>query len=218
MRKQFDKELDKLKEELILMGSLCEQAIKYSMKSLVDGSLSLFEKVEEIEFAINDKERTIENICTRLLLQQQPVAKDLRYISSSLKLISDMERIGDQAYDIAEITSEMEAADLLNEPYLKDMTDRVTQMVSESIDSFVKEDLDLAIKVIDDDIEVNQAFDQVKLDLIKKIKNADMHPGTVLDILMIAKYLERIGDHATNIAEWTEYSITGQHRKNTKEK
>ena len=185
MRVRFDEQLERLNVMLIDMGALCEEAITYAVKALETGKDEMRKKTFSADELIDDREREIESVCLKLLLQQQPVAKDLRLISAALKMISDMERIGDQAYDIAEITKFIkEDRSSFNHDHISVMADTAIQMVTESVDSFVKRDMDLANKVIlKDDI----------------------------DILMIAKYLERISDHAVNIAEWVIFSITGEH-------
>ena len=193
MRVKFEAQLERLNVELITMGALCEEVISGAAKALLDGDSGLRETVLAAERDINQKERDIESLCMKLLLQQQPVARDLRTISSALKMISDMERIGDQAADIAEIT--------------RDIADN---SVTDSVDSFVRKDLGLAEAVISSDDVVDDLFLQVREELIRRIGMGDS--GEVcIDLLMIAKYLERIGDHAVNIAEWVEYSLTGHH-------
>ena len=147
----------------------------------------------------------------RKLLSQQPVARDLRTVSSALKMISDMERIGDQASDIAEITRSMTPSTIKNEVHVKNMTEAAIKMVTDSIESFVKKDLALAQEVIAYDDVVDRMFDTIKCELIDLISKQNVNGELCIDLLMIAKYLERIGDHATNIAEWVIYSITGLH-------
>ena len=169
----------------------------------------MIQKAVEAEAQIDQKERDIENICMKLLLQQQPVAKDLRIISSALKMISDMERIGDQAADIAEIVNYMEKSQIPNPSHLKEMSDFAAKMVTASINSFVNKDLAMAKKVILDDDVVDDYFEEVKKDLIDAIAKGSGSGQFYLDILMIAKYMERIGDHAVNICEWTEFGKTG---------
>ena len=202
MRNRFDSQLEKLNLELITMGALCEDAISASVKALLDGDETLTEKVFAADAEIDQKERDIEAICMKLLLQQQPVAGDLRVISSALKMISDMERIGDQASDIAEITK----------VHIKDMAAAAIKMVTDSVESFVKKDIELASAVMKYDDKVDNLFDCVKDELVRLIAADSENGEYCIDLLMIAKYLERIGDHAVNIAEWVEYSITGTHR------
>ncbi|MCI1959092.1 MAG: phosphate signaling complex protein PhoU [Clostridia bacterium] len=213
MRVHFDEQLKLLNRELITMGALCEDAISASIRALFENNDESADKASEAEEQIDRKERDIESLCMRLLLQQQPVACDLRVISSALKMISDMERIGDQASDIAEITRVINKSNIKSSTHLHDMSDAAIHMVTESISSFVKKDLDLARDVQKYDDIVDNKFDQVKNELISIISGNPESGEVCLDILMIAKYLERIGDHAVNVAEWVEYSITGQHRK-----
>ncbi len=212
MRNRFDDELENLNLELIKMGALCEDAIAYSMKSLFEGSEVLRQKTFATDSEIDQMERDIEGICMRLLLLQHPVARDLRTISSALKMISDMERIGDQASDIAEIGEFIESGTLHETIRLRDMADAAIRMVTDSIDSFVKKDLELARQVLAEDDAVDDHFDRIKGELIDIIADDRESGEYCLDLLMVAKYLERIGDHATNIAEWVEFSITGEHK------
>ena len=211
MRNRFDQQLEKLNVELVTMGALCEDALTYAIRALFDRESDMAERAEEAEKQIDQMEREIESICMRLLLQQQPVARDLRVISSALKMIGDMERIGDQAADIAEIVKYLKEDDVPNLRHLREMSDFAAGMVTASINSFVRQDLDLAKKVILDDDVVDGYFEKVKEALIGLIADGDIDGAFLLDLLMIAKYIERIGDHATNIAEWVVYSITGEH-------
>lgn len=212
MRVRFDEQLEKLNVMLIDMGALCEEAITYAVKALEDEDNNMIEMTYETDKNIDDREREIESLCLKLLLQQQPVARDLRLISAALKMISDMERIGDQAEDIAEIvkTMEKDSAMICGE-HISQMADTAISMVTESVDSFVKKDMNLANNVIIKDDTVDELFIKVKNDIIAAVKE-ETYPGeSLVDVLMIAKYLERISDHATNIAEWVIFSITGQH-------
>ncbi len=211
MRNRFDQQLEKLNVELVTMGALCEDAVTYAIRALFDRESDMVERAEEAERQIDQMEREIESICMRLLLQQQPVARDLRVISSALKMIGDMERIGDQAADIAEIVKYLKEDEVPNLGHLREMSDFAAGMVTASINSFVRQDLDLARKVILDDDVVDGYFEKVKEALIGLIAEGDRDGAFLLDILMIAKYIERVGDHATNIAEWVVYSITGTH-------
>ena len=211
MRNRFDQQLEKLNVELVTMGALCEDAVTYAIRALFDRESDMVERAEEAERQIDQMERDIESTCMRLLLQQQPVARDLRVISSALKMIGDMERIGDQAADIAEIVKYLEEDEVPNLGHLREMSDFAAGMVTASINSFVRQDLDLARKVILDDDVVDEYFEKVKEALIGIIAEGDRDGAFLLDILMIAKYIERVGDHATNIAEWVVYSITGTH-------
>ena len=211
MRNRFDEQLNTLNNELITMGALCEEAISSAVKLLIDNDVKMKENVLETDKQIDQKERDIETLCMKLLMQQQPVASDLRTISSALKMISDMERIGDQASDIAEIAEYANACGMESETHIADMARATIQMVTDSIDSFVKKDVDLAHTVIEHDNTVDDLFDKVKGELISAIENKAANAEALIDLLMIAKYFERIGDHAENIAEWVIYSITGKH-------
>ena len=211
MRNKFDEQLERLHVELIQMGAACEDAISAAAEALLKGDESLAATAEEAERDIDQLEREVENLCLKLLLQQQPVAKDLREISAALKMISDLERIGDQAADIAELTRYIRMPEGVKRMHIAEMAQAVIGMVTDSVDSFVKRDLDLARSVYTSDDKVDALFEKVKQELIELIA-ADAKCGeTGLDLLMVAKYLERIGDHATNVAEWVEYSLTGQH-------
>ncbi len=216
MRNKFDEQLDKLHNELVYMGSLCEEAISLSIRALLSNDESLLQKVFAIDSNIDAQEREIESLCLKLLLRQQPVASDLRKISSAMKMISDMERVGDQASDIAEISKHLMGHTDICAEELKSMATDVVKMVTDSIDSFVKSDLELARKVIEYDDTVDNDFDRLRLDLIGEISKDNAVGEYCFDLIMVAKYLERIGDHATNIAEWVEFSLTGTHRKNLK--
>ncbi|MBQ7758499.1 phosphate signaling complex protein PhoU [Anaerotignum sp.] len=211
VRSRFDSQLEQLNVELIKMGALCEEAITASMSALIKYDKSVVQTVFEKDNEIDRMERDIETFCMRLLLQQQPVAKDLRAISSALKMISDMERIGDQAGDIAEIMAVMKDHDTESKLHIQDMARAAVKMVTDSVDSFVKKDLNLARSVMKYDDVVDELFDKVKAEIISLISEDQKNGEFCIDLLMIAKYLERIGDHATNIAEWVEFSITGQH-------
>ena len=211
MRVKFEAQLERLNVELITMGALCEEVISGAAKALLDGDSGLRETVLAAERDINQKERDIESLCMKLLLQQQPVARDLRTISSALKMISDMERIGDQAADIAEITCHVSGPSLPAQVHISDMTRAAVKMVTDSVDSFVKRDLNMAKGVIQYDDVVDQLFVAVKQELTDLIRSDSSSAGQALDLLMVAKYLERIGDHAVNVAEWVAYSITGTH-------
>ena len=211
MRNRFDEQLNTLNNELITMGALCEEAISSAVKLLIDNDVKMKENVLETDKQIDQKERDIETLCMKLLMQQQPVASDLRTISSALKMISDMERIGDQASDIAEIAEYAYGSSMQSEIHIADMARATIQMVTDSIDSFVKKDVDLAHTVIEHDNTVDDLFDKVKGELISAIENKAANAEALIDLLMIAKYFERIGDHAENIAEWVIYSITGKH-------
>lgn len=212
MRNKFDEQLHNLNDEMIKMGKLCEQAIAAAIKMAMDhANEELKAEVLDTDAEIDRKERVIENICMKLLLRQQPVASDLRVISSALKMISDMERIGDQASDIVELAKYIKDSNLKYQVHLNDMANEVIKMVTLSVDSFVSKDLDKAKSVILSDDVVDNYFDEIKKELISKIAEDTEGGEECIDTLMIAKYLERIGDHATNIAGWVEYSILGTH-------
>lgn len=212
MRNKFDEQLDYLNSEMIEMGKLCEQAISSAIKvTMEENNKELKMEVLDAESEIDRKEREIEDVCMKLLLRQQPVARDLRVISSALKMISDMERIGDQASDIVELAEYIKDSDVKFKTHLNDMASEVIKMVTQSVDSFVNKDLELARKVIIYDDIVDNYFADIKKALIIMIADNQESGEEFMDLLMIAKYLERIGDHATNIAEWVEYSILGKH-------
>ncbi len=211
MRNKFDIQLEMLNNSLISMGALCENAIACAVKALVNNDNSLAKHAIEVDKEIDQKEKDIESLCLKLLLQQQPVARDLRAISSALKMITDMERIGDQAADIAEIVTFTDLSESRNKVHITDMAQAVIKMVTESIDAFVKKDLQLAEDVIEYDDVVDDLFNKVKKDTVTFIASEASQGEQAVDIIMIAKYLERIGDHATNIAEWVVFSITGNH-------
>ncbi|MDD3394019.1 MAG: phosphate signaling complex protein PhoU [Clostridia bacterium] len=213
VRSRFDSQLEQLDVEMIKMGALCEEAISASMKAFLENDAAAAAVASEKENEIDRKERDIEALCMRLLLQQQPVARDLRLISSALKMISDMERIGDQAADIAEITAFIKDNETKSKVHIRDMAIAAVKMVTESVDSFVNKDLKLAKSVMEYDDVLDNLFDEVKQELIDLIGKDKANGELCIDLIMIAKYLERIGDHATNIAEWVEYSITGIHVK-----
>ena len=213
MRSHFDEQLALLNKELIEMGALCEEVIELASRALAEGNKSLAVQIAPIDAQIDQKERTIESMCLRLLLQQQPVAKDLRQISAALKMITDMERIGDQAEDIAEIICFLKEEDRKEDILLPEMAKASIGMVTESVDAFVKRDIMLAEKVIKDDDIVDRYFDRVKEDLIRKIADDPKDGEYAIDLLIIAKYYERIADHAVNIAKWVIFSVTGVHKE-----
>ena len=209
MRSRFDEQLALLNRELIEMGALCEEVIALSAQALTEGNAELAARVAPLDQEIDRKEREIESLCLKLLLQQQPVAKDLRQISAALKMITDMERIGDQAEDIGEIITFLGGRGAENSNLLREMARSTIKMVTESVDAYVKHDTALADQVIAEDDTVDDYFARVKKDLIKRIAQDPDDGEFALDLLMIAKYFERIGDHATNIAEWVIFSVTG---------
>ncbi len=211
MRSKFDGQLALMNNELIQMGALCEEAISLAAKALAEGDRALAEKVGPLEAEIDQMERDIETLCLKLLLQQQPVARDLRQISAAMKLITDMERIGDQAADIAEIILTMLSEGYLPEDagHIRDMAAETIKMVTESVDAYVRQDSVRAKMVIAHDDIIDSYFAQVRKVLIQEVA---ANPGAgehILDLLMIDKYLERIADHAVNIAEWVIFSVTG---------
>jgi phosphate transport system protein len=213
MRNQLDAQLEILNNGLISMGALCESAIASAVKALMNNDMTLVKAVMDAEQEIDQKEKDIESLCLKLLLQQHPVAKDLRLISAALKMITDMERIGDQAADISEIISFIDLSDSINKVYISDMAQATIKMVTDSIDAFVKRDLNLAEQVIQSDDIVDELFCKIKADVVSLIANDPQDGEQFVDLIMIAKYLERIGDHATNIAEWVVFSITGEHKE-----
>ena len=212
MRNRFDAQLELLHEKLIAMGNLCEKVISMTYKVLMDEDRETAREIIEKDSQIDLKERDIEGLCLKLLLQQQPVASDLRKVSAALKMITDMERIGDQAADIAEIilTTSIKAPGL--DIPLGQMAEATVRMVTDSVNAYVWQDLDAAQRVIEYDDVVDDLFDEVKEVLMHQMDTDPQIHEHVMDLLMIAKYYERIGDHATNISEWVEFSITGTHR------
>ena len=212
MRNRFDEQLAALNRELIEMGALCEDVISLSSKALINGDVEAAKRVAPLDGEIDQKERTIETMCLKLLLQQQPVARDLRQISAALKMITDMERIGDQAEDIAEIIGFLGGRTGRDCAHIGEMAAATIRMVTESVDAFVKRDMALANEVIAYDDVVDELFDKVKASLISMIAENPEEGEYALDLLMIAKYFERIGDHAVNIAEWVVFSVTGKHK------
>ena len=213
MRNRFDEQLFELNRELIEMGAMCEEAIASAAKALSTGNTELAAKVRANGTAIDQMERDIESRCMKLLLHQQPVARDLRLISAALKMITDMERIGDQAEDIAEIVTLINGHTMEGMELIEEMARKTIEMVTESVDAFVKKDVELAKKVIDKDDIVDDYFSKVKCGIITLITENHADGEFALDLLMISKYFERIGDHATNIAEWVIYSVTGTHKE-----
>ncbi len=211
MRSKFDMQLEILNNSLIEMGAMCEKAISSAIKALLENNISLAKKVMESVKDINQAEKDIEAMCLKLLLQQQPVARDLRQISSILKMITDMDRIGVQAGDIAEIVTFANLSKSKDRVHIADMAEATIKMVTESINAFVKKDLELANKVIAYDDVVDDLFVKVRNGIVDLISKDKRHGEQAIDIIMIAKYLERIGDHATNIAGWVAFSITGIH-------
>lgn len=213
MRNRFDQQLELLNKQLIHMGELCEEAIGKTTTALKEGNMEQAEKVRIADEEIDQAETDIERLCLRLLLQQQPVARDLRQISAALKMITDMERIGDQASDIAEIIITEDKSEAQDIPMIIKMSEAASKMVRDSVNAYVEKDLDLARKVMENDDVVDELFEEVKTTLINFIaENKGLQGVEAIDLIMVAKYLERIADHATNIAEWVEFSITGIHK------
>ena len=211
MRRHFDEQIAHLGEEMIAMGALVEHTIEEACEALRLGDVVRARRIMEGDREVDRKEREIEALCLHLLLQQQPVARDLRQISSALKMITDMERIGDQAADISEIVTVMD----LTQPrpgHFSVMAHAAVDMVHRAIDAYVRQDVELARQVMESDDVVDEMFDQVKGDLAVLLRENAERSGSVLDMLMIAKYFERIGDHAVNIAEWVAYSVTGLYK------
>lgn len=215
MRTRFDEQLDSLNRDIIEMGSLCEATIAAAAKSLVEGDMVLAKQVQEYSERIDEKEREIEATCIKLLLQQHPVASDLRIISSALKMVTDMERIGDQSADIAEIVTMANIKAEDDTLGIDDMAKAVIKMVTDSIDAFVKRDITIAESVIEYDDVVDGHFRRIKQILVERLSKPEYHGEFALDLLMISKYFERIGDHAVNVAGWVLYSVTGSREGET---
>ena len=214
MRGFFDEQLELLNTQLIEMGTLIEHSIRSAAEALVSQDIAQAKEAMRFDKKVDEKEREIEALCLKLLLRQQPVARDLRFISSALKMITDMERIGDQAADISEIVLFIADQQYIKKlEHIPAMAGATIEMVTKSIDAFVNRDVDLARKVISMDDVVDDLFDQFKAELIALIGKDASNGEQAMDLLMIAKYYERIGDHATNIAEWVEFAITGIHSK-----
>ena len=212
MRDFFQEQLNQLNHELIKMGADCEEIIALASDSLTGWNEELAKNVSLIGARIDEGYRTVENICLKLLLRQQPVARDLRVISAAMKMITDMERIGDQAEDIVDLVPKMERRADEKYPKIREMAKAAKQMVTEAVDAYVKQDLELAYAVMKHDDVVDDYFDRVKKGIIGIIAENPTEGEYALDLLMIAKYFERIGDHCTNIAEWVEFSVTGEHK------
>lgn len=213
MRNRFDGQLEILNRKMIEMGAQCENIIAFSAKALLDGNTEKAEKAKAQGELIDHMEREIEGFCLKLLLQQQPVARDLRTISAALKMITDMERIGDQAEDIAEIIMLLNGRTGEECHGIRKMAEATIKMVTDSVEAYVKRDLKLSRAVCAYDDIVDSDFSEIKNSLIQMISENTADGEYALDILMIAKYFERIGDHAVNIAEWVEFSVTGIHKE-----
>ncbi len=214
MRTRFDQELERLNTEIIEMGGMIESAIGNAVTALVNQDVELARVAIESDREIDEMERQIERHCLRLLLQQQPVAADLRLISTALKLITDMERIGDHAEDISEITLRLAGEQYtMDIDHLNRMAKAATGMVKKSVDAFVARDKDMASEVIADDDVIDALFDSAKTELIRLIQLDAANGEQAVDFLLVAKYFERIGDHAVNIAQWVIFSVTGEHKR-----
>ncbi len=210
MREYFDLELANLNNQLVGMGTLVEGAIKNAVEIIANNSEELLDKAREQEELINTSERKIQNHCIRLLLHQAPVAHDLREVSSALKIITDLERIGDQAIDIAEVSQYIKSRNnVVNVTHIDEMASEASKMVTLAVDAFVKKDFDLAKTVSKRDDVIDELFNKVKEETVDIIRRDKALGAEAIDLMLIAKYLERIGDHAVNIAEWIAFSITG---------
>ena len=211
-RKNFTKQLEQLNDQMITMGCMSENTISMAIKALAEQNVELAEEVIASDYEIDTQERNIEQMCYKLLLMQQPLASDLRIVSATMKMITDMERIGDHGEDISELTIRM-----AGKPYLQEITDieqmatEATKMVTNSVDAYVNRDITLAREVIAADDIVDDLFDRVKLNIIEELRTGTSDGEQATDLLMVAKYFERIGDHATNIAGWVIFSLTGEH-------
>ena len=212
MRDIYQEQLKNLHQELMKMGAACEEIIDLAARSLTDYDRELEEKTAQVGASIDESERTIETICLKLLLRQQPVARDLRQISAAMKMITDMERIGDQAEDIVDLVPKMKRGAGENYSQIRQMAKAAQYMVTEAVNAYVRQDLELAKVVMDYDDVVDNYFNQIKNDILGFIAANPGQGEYALDLLMIDKYFERIGDHCTNIAEWVEFSVTGIHR------
>lgn len=210
MRSMFDQQLKTLNEEMLYMGGLCKDTIQQTIEALISGDLKKAKALNNMMSQITQQERSIENICLKLLMQQQPVARDLRTISSSLKMVTDMERIGIQACEIAEIIAAGNVVRATNKVNFQELSDEVSHMVQMAMTAYDKKDLEQADEVIKYDDVVDRLFCNIRGDLIAKLKDDTNDAECFIDMLMIDKYFERIGDHAVNIARWVKFSITGE--------
>ena len=216
MRELYTEKLAQLKNEVLELGMLCEQAIMKTYRLLISDEMreEQVKEIDALEKEIDTKEHSVEAICIQLLLRQQPVATDLRRISAALKMVTDMERIGDQATDIAEIMETGSIDVPVKGVRITEMAEFTMNMVNKSVEAYINRNLELAREVIASDDILDDLFLEVRKSL--NINAGDFSSDQVLDLLMIAKYYERIGDHATNIAEWAEFSLTGKHRDGEK--
>ncbi|RVU54059.1 phosphate signaling complex protein PhoU [Anaerosphaera multitolerans] len=210
MRSRFDEELEELNEQMLRMGMLVEAGIEKAVSMLDKRDEEKAKEVIRYEEEIDNMEYEIQVHCLRLLIEQQPVARDLRKISAALKIITDMERIGDQSRDIAEICMYVDLdKDMQSVQHVKEMAESTIDMVNGTIKAFVDGDIELARQIQEDDDIVDDYFVKVRDDLIKLIREEDIEPSYIIDVLMIAKYLERIADHAVNISEWVIFTVEG---------
>lgn len=213
MRTKYDKQLTDLHDELVSMAALCEAAISHAVEALRTRDAELAKITMQGDKEIDQKERAIESACLKLLLEQQPVARDLREVSAALKMVTDLERIGDLADDIADVSLFLcETPDYAAPEQIDYMVEAATKMVHDSIDAFVANDLAKAHSVVEYDDVVDRLFNEVRTVLVKRIHESMDDAEQAMDIMMISKYLERIGDHAVNISEWVEFSITGTYK------
>ena len=213
MRNRFDRQLEQLNTELIEMGAMCERAIEGAVQAVLKADIDQAKETIQLDHEIDQQEHDIEGLCLKLLMQQQPVARDLRQISAALKMITDMERIGDQAEDICEIIPFLKGRSGQACGDIDKMAAATIKMVTDSVSAFVRKDTELAERVIAYDDVVDDFFEKVKNDLITMITQNPQDGEYALDLLMIAKYFERIGDHAVNIAEWVVFAVTGIHKE-----
>lgn len=210
MRSMFDQQLKTLNEEMLYMGGLCEDTIQQTIEALMSGDVKKARDLNNMMSQLTQQERSIENICLKLLMQQQPVARDLRTISSSLKMVTDMERIGIQACEIAEIIAAGNVVRATDKVDFQELSNEVSHMVQMAMMAYDKKDMNLADEVIKYDDVVDRLFCDIREDLIKQLKDDTNDAECFIDMLMIDKYFERIGDHAVNIASWVKFSITGE--------
>ena len=212
MRKHFDDQIAQLGEQMMAMGALVENTIERAIRALQTDDMAEAAAIRDGDHVVDEKEREVEAMCIHMLLQQQPVARDLRTISAALKMITDMERIGDQAEDIVDLIPKMQRAPEEHSSQIEEMAKAAKYMVNQAVDAYVRQDLSLAKQVMEYDDVVDSFFNQIKTDILTRIAQKPTEGEYALDLLMIAKYFERIGDHCTNIAEWVEFSVTGIHR------
>ena len=210
MRSMFDQQLKTLNEEMLYMGGLCEDTIQQTIEALMSGDVKKAHALNNMMSQLTQQERSIENICLKLLMQQQPVARDLRTISSSLKMVTDMERIGIQACEIAEIIAAGNVVRATDKVDFQELSNEVSHMVQMAMMAYDKKDMNLADEVIKYDDMVDKLFCDIRGDLIRQLKDDTNDAECFIDMLMIDKYFERIGDHAVNIASWVKFSITGE--------